>query len=259
MGWLRDWRRRRVLARAEPDLATWHAACAGQAVLAGLSADESARLRQLATLFLHEKTFEAAADLTLTAPMRWRIAAVACLPVLNLGLDWYDGWSAIVVYPGEFMARQEYTDEAGVVHTLRRPLIGEAWERGPVILSWADVLDSETAADGFNVVIHELAHKLDLLGGEANGLPPLHRGQSVRQWADTFTRAYDDFCARVDAGEQTAIDPYASDSPGEFFAVLSEAFFELPEVLAREYPDVHARLKDFYRQDPLARGARLSA
>lgn len=253
MGWLRDWRRRRVLRQSEADAPTWQAACNAQAVLTGLPPADQDRLRRLATLFLHEKTFEAAADLTLTPPMRWRIAAVACLPVLNLGLDWYEGWSAIVVYPGEFMARQDFTDEAGIVHQLRRPLIGEAWERGPVILSWADVLDSETAADGFNVVIHELAHKLDLLNGEANGLPPLHRGMSVRAWAGIFTRAYDDFCVRVDAGEDTAIDPYASDSPAEFFAVLSEAFFETPAVLNATYPPVYAQLRAFYRQDPLLR------
>lgn len=252
MGWLRNWRRRRVLARSALDARDWHGACQGQALLAGLDAQEDARLRELAVLFLHEKSLEAAGGLELTPPMGLRLAAAACLPILNLGLDWYRGWTAIVLYPGEFMARQEYTDEAGVVHHVRRPLVGEAWERGPVILSWSDVLDSD-AADGFHVVIHEFAHKLDLLTGEANGLPPLHRGMSVRRWAAVFSAAYEDLCARVDAGEDTPIDPYASDSPGEFFAVVSEAFFETPAVLAGEYPEVYAQLSAFYRQDPLAR------
>jgi len=104
-----------------------------------------------------------------------------------------------------------------------------------------------------NVVVHEFAHKLDMLNGGANGYPPLHRGMDRRSWSEAFGAAYRDLCARVDAGEDTVIDPYASESPGEFFAVLSEAFFELPDVVEAEYPRVYAQLAQFYRQDPLAR------
>lgn len=252
MGWWRDWRRRRRLARLSCPPAEWAAALAGQPVLAGLSAAQNARLRDLALLFLHEKAIEPVGELQLDAPARLRLAAVACLPILELGLDWYDGWSAVVVYPGSFMAQQEFTDEAGVVHHVRRPLAGEAWERGPLILSWDDVLDSD-ALDGFHVVLHEFAHKLDMLNGEANGLPPLHRGMSVRAWAQAFGAAYEDLCDRVDAGEDTPLDPYASDSPEEFFAVASEAFFELPAMLVAEYPQVYAQLAQFYRQEPRRR------
>lgn len=252
MGWLREWRRRRVLARTPLEPAAWEAALAAWPVLAGLNAAERARLRDLAILFLHEKAIEPVEGFALDAAERLRLAALACLPVLYLGLDWYRGWSSVIVYPSAFMARHEWTDAAGVVHHVRRPLSGEAWERGPVLLSWDDVEDS-AALDGYNVVLHELAHKLDMLNGEPNGLPPLPAGMRVAAWAAAFSAAYEDFCRRVDAGEETPLDPYASDSPEEFFAVLSEAFFEQPGLLAAEYPAVYAQLAAFYRQDPRTR------
>ena len=127
--------------------------------LAWLPPDDLPRLRRMALEFLADKEIHGAKGLVVTDAMLLSIALQACLPVLHIGLDAYAGWIGIVVYPGEFMARQDFTDEAGVVHQLRRPLIGEAWERGPVILSWADVLDSETATDGFNA-------------GAAPGVPP---------------------------------------------------------------------------------------
>jgi hypothetical protein len=139
-----------------------------------------------------------------------------------------------------------------VVHEGDEVYAGEAWLHGPVILSWADIAESEYA-DGVNVVIHEFAHKLDMLNGSANGYPPLHRGMDRRSWSEAFSAAYRDLCARVDGGEDSIIDPYASQSPGEFFAVLSEAFFELPDVVQSEYPRVYAQLAQFYRQDPLAK------
>ena len=103
-----------------------------------------------------------------------------------------------------------------------------------------------------NVVIHEFAHKLDMLNGPPDGLPPLHEGMRRQDWAGAFEPAYEDFCARVDDGEETAIDPYAAEHPAEFFAVTSEVFFETPDILQAEYPAVYAQLRLFYRQDPAA-------
>jgi Mlc titration factor MtfA (ptsG expression regulator) len=123
------------------------------------------------------------------------------------------------------------------------------------------------AGDGYNVVIHEFAHKLDMRNGEADGIPPLPPAIPRREWEDALLAAYDDFCARVDAararagepdefaGETLAIDPYASESPGEFFAVLSEIFFETPDVPHREYPALYELFSRFYRQDPLKRNS----
>jgi hypothetical protein len=108
-------------------------------------------------------------------------------------------------------------------------------------------------ADGFNVVLHEFSHKLDMLNGDANGFPPLHRGMDAAGWAHDFRTAYNDLCARVDAEKETAIDPYATTDPAEFFAVLTEIFFETPHTLHTEYPAIYRQLQQFYRQHPLAR------
>ncbi len=248
---LRSWLRRRRLERTRIPATAWRAAVATLPLPDRLNPTERERLRDLATLFLHEKVLEPAGDLELTPEMGPRIAAQACLPILNLGLDYYRGWSSVILYPEGFLARHEYTDPNGLVHSGHRPLIGEAWERGPVILSWADVAVSP-AEPGYNVVIHEMAHKLDMLTGEVNGLPPLHRDMQVREWSRVFNDAYQRLCREVDWDRPTALDPYAADSPGEFFAVISEAFFTAPEMVIETYPEVYRQLLTFYRQDPLA-------
>lgn len=253
-GFFQNWRRRRRLARARFPEPEWRATVAKLPVLAGLTPTELERLRDLATLFLGEKVLEPAGGLELTPEMGPLIAAQACLPILNLGLDYYRDWSAVILYPEGFLAHHEYTDANGLVHSVHRPLIGEAWERGPVILSWADIV-ATLDQPGLNVVIHEMAHKLDMLTGAVNGLPPLHQGMAVRRWSRAFTTAYDHLCRGVERGRPTALDTYAADSPAEFFAVASEAFFETPAVIAAAYPAVYIQLRAFYRQDPLARRA----
>lgn len=209
-----------------------------------------ARLRELSLLFLHEKSIEPAQGLELTDAMRVRIAALACRPVLELGLDHYDGFRSVIVYPGEFLVRnREHHDEAGVVHTADDLLSGEAWEQGPVVLSWHDVTASGQG-EGYDVVAHEFAHKLDALDGAVNGMPPLHRGQRPDDWAEAFQHAYDALVACVDADEDTWLDPYAAESPAEFFAVSVEMFFDVPRAFATEYPDLYEQLAAYFRQRP---------
>jgi Mlc titration factor MtfA (ptsG expression regulator) len=251
---LKRWRRRRILRRfAIPDT-LWEETLADAPVLARLDADERARLRELALLLLHEKRLEPSAGFALDDAMRVRIAALACQPVLNLGLDCYSGFVAIVVYPDEFVIRdRETVDEDGIVHTEDAVLTGEAWEHGPVILSWQDIEASGQGA-GYNVVAHEFAHKLDMQSGEANGVPPLHSGMSVTDWRAAFDAAYASLCAELERGEEPWIDPYAAEDPGEFFAVCAELFFDVPEDLAAEYPDIYAELARYFRQDPARRG-----
>ncbi len=223
-------------------------------VFDGLSPEEIERLRELAARLLADKTFSGAGGMEVDLGMATVIAAFAALPVLNLGYGWYEGWNEIVVYPGEFLHEGEQMDEAGVVHHVRHARSGESWEGGPMVLSWQDV-EWSGMGEGYNVVIHEFAHKLDMKNGSANGRPPLHSGMSPEDWAHALQRAYNDFCRRVDAGEDTLIDPYATDGAAEFFAVLSEYFFEAPDVLQESYPAVYGQLRNFYRQDPLSRFA----
>lgn len=220
-------------------------------LLRRLTSTELAQLHSHATLFLAEKSFVGAHDYGISEQLKLSIAAQACLPILNLEFSLYDDWQSVIVYPAEFVVDHEYTDEAGVVHVARDILAGEAWLRGPLIVSAEDVQRSGKL-DGANVVIHECAHKLDMLNGDANGYPPLHREMSVKRWTEVFQAGYDDFRARIERGEETAIDPYAAENPAEFFAVLSEAFFETPHVLQQEHAQIYRQLQDYYRQDPAA-------
>jgi Mlc titration factor MtfA (ptsG expression regulator) len=252
MGWLTDWRRRRVLGRHRIDDALWRSATGKLAFINRLSADESEKLKQLVILFLAEKQFAGAHDIDVTDEMRVSIAAQACLPILELGLDWYSGWSGIVIYPGDFRVKRSEVDEAGVLHEWDDELAGEAMPGGPVVLSW----DAAANDPQINVVIHEFAHKLDMLNGEPNGVPPLHPGMDRRAWAAAFDEALRGFCDALERGRDTWLDPYAAEHPSEFFAVISEAFFEDPRETKRRYPDVYEQLQLFYRQDPAGRPPR---
>jgi len=216
--------------------------------------DERVRLRKLCIGFLVQKRFEPAAGIDVDADLKLLVAAQACVPVLELGLDWYDDWISVIVYPGEFLARHEYVDESGVVHDVQSALCGEAWDAGPVLLSREGVLEDVAGGTWGNLVIHELAHKLDMRNGAPNGMPPLHRGMSRARWSEAFSAAFEDFDARVARGDAPWPDD-AADDPAEFFAVASEAFFVVPGELAELYPRVYEALRDFYRQDPAARYA----
>ena len=233
------------------DEKAWQAVM-GLPLFAGMDAAERGRLRELAIRLLADKAFSGAGGIEVDAGMVTAIAAFAALPVLNLGYSWYEGWREIVIYPGEYLYDGEQMDEDGIVHHVRHARSGEAMEGGPMVLSWQDV-EHSGLGEGFNVVIHEFAHKLDMRNGSANGRPPLHSGMSPAGWAHDFQAAYDNLFHRVGGGEETLIDPYSTESPAEFFAVLSEYFFEAPDVLQQEYPAVYGQLARFYRQDPLAR------
>jgi Mlc titration factor MtfA (ptsG expression regulator) len=261
----------RPAGHAQIDDALWQSTIETLPFLARLDGAEQVQLRELAQRFLAGKEMAAAGDLQLTAPMQVNIAAQACLPVLKLGLDWYRGWISIVVYPDEFLVPREITDEAGVVHEYVEPIAGEAWDGGPLLLSWAD---AQAAGGDFNVVIHEFTHKLDMLDGEADGLPPfdrrLHAGLSAKRWRDALDDAFERLNAELDLIEaeippdvdpeseradayyaSLPLDAYAATDKGEFFAVSSEAFFVSPQRLHAAFPDWYALLAEFFRQDPL--------
>lgn len=246
----RDWRRRRIIQSSEIPEALWRDAFLRLPVLDRLTDTEKDRLKQVAILLLHQKSFTGVQGLNLSDDMKLLIVLQASLPVLNLGVEWYRGWVSVIVYPDSFIPQRTTTDEAGVVHQSRTVLSGESWQRGPVILAWDQVV-SGAIEDGSNLVIHEFVHKLDMLNGVANGFPPLHADMDRQSWSQCFSVAYQDLSDRINAGKTTVIDDYAATSPAEFFAVLSEVFFEKPDQLLSVYPHVYRHMLEFYRQDPL--------
>jgi len=217
-----------------------------------LDAAREARLAQLASRFLHEKTITPIGDLVLGERERGVLAAACCLPLLEFGEAGLRGWSQLIVYPEAFRVNRTHVDAAGVLHEWEDELIGESWDTGPLILSWADVLaDCEDPRAGFCVAVHEMAHKIDVLDGELDGTPPLP-GPWQRGWARDFQGAYDTFVEAVDAGRDIAIDSYAAEAPEEFFAVASEYHFSDPQLLRAEMPKVAAHLERFYGPSPFA-------
>ena len=237
--------------KAEPviDEAQWQRVEAGLPFLAYLPADARTRLREMALALLDTKTFHGAHGLMLTNDMLLAIALQACLPVYRIGIEAYSDWVGVVVYQGDFVIAREEVDEDGVVHEYDDPVLGEAWPGGPVIVSWPE---GGKRADGLNVVIHEFTHKLDMFTGEADGCPPLPEDMDPDAWARILGAAYDDLCARIDHGRPTPFDPYAGESPAEFFAVMSEVFFETPRRLRDHYPAVYAQFRRLFGLDPAA-------
>jgi len=244
-----------------------------------LTPEEVGRLQALCMRFIRDKQFSAAGGHELSEEIIASIAVQAVLPVLELGLDAYPEFSEIIVYPGEFLVERDVEDDHGVVHPTRETLSGEAWEGGPVILSWADAsgdgLDP-IGSHGSNVVIHEFAHKLDMSNGEVDGLPAfyrtLHADLDAAAWCTALSAAHEDLIERIDALEasfpktldpesdqarklyaELPLDPYAATDAGEFFSVCSETFFVDPERLITAYPAVYEQLKQYFRQDPLQR------
>ncbi len=249
---IRDWLNRRIIARSTITPLQWTEAFASLPLLVGLTAGEKNRLKELAIMLLHHKVFEGAKGLAMTDPMKLIIALQACLPVLNLGLGGYGGWVSVIVYPAGFATKSVITDEYGVQHSVQSALSGESWQRGPVVLSW-DATENAGVIDGHNLVIHEFAHKLDMQNGQANGFPPLHAGMTSAAWSDAFSAGFVDFQHKCNHGKHIGIDSYAATSPAEFFAVLSEVFFERPDVLQLHYAAIYGQLRQYYRQDPFLR------
>ncbi|MBQ0942350.1 zinc-dependent peptidase [Ideonella sp. 4Y16] len=254
MGWLSrlaEWREQRQLARHAIDERLWQAVLQAYPFIAERSEADRTALRRLCSLFLARKQFHGAQGLVIDDLMAVCIAAQACLPVLGLSLDHYDDFVGIVVQPDEVLAPRTVTDEDGVVHEYAEALTGEAMEGGPVMLSWHDVAHAGAQADlVYNVVIHEFAHVLDMRDGVADGVPLLPTAAERQAWVEVLEAEFEDFVRRVDAGEDTLIDPYGAEAPEEFFAVASEAFFVAAADLRDEHPRLYRLLAGYYRQDP---------
>ena len=221
--------------------------------LARRSIVEQSHLREMTAEFLRKKQFAGAHGLKVTDDMAVAIAAQACLPVLHLGLKFYDDFQGIVVHPGAMLARREVTDDNGVVHRYSEELTGEAMERGPITLSWQDVAAAgDTASDGYNVVIHEFIHKIDMRDGYADGCPPMLSRRAKTAWDDVFQPAYDVFCEKVAmadrfGGPPTWLDAYGATAPAEFFAVACEGYFVNRERFTQDFSSLTVLFDQFFK------------
>ena len=252
----RQWRDTRALARrAIPD-ALWQHTLERLPFLARRDAATLERLRRLVSLFLDRKEFSGAGGFVVTDAIAVAVAVQACLPILELGIEAYDGFVGIVMHASAVRADRSVVDEHGVVHEWEEELAGEAMEGGPLMLSWEDVLpevDPGTPeVTPYNVVIHEFAHVLDMRDGMADGVPLLPDEASRRAWIASLLPEFDRFCERVVCGHETLLDPYAAEAIDEYFAVASEAFFVAPAALKEEQPVTYRLLASYFRQDPAA-------
>jgi MtfA peptidase len=252
-GWLQRRREARALQRRAIADELWQSCLADLPFVAARPAEQQDRLRRMASLFLDRKEFSGAQGFVVTDRIALAVAVQACVPVLELGLDQYDGFVGIVMHGDAVVAVREVMDDDGIVHAYDEELAGEAMEGGPLMLSWADVLPAahgNAPATAYNVVIHEFAHVLDLRDGQADGVPVLGSSAERRAWREVLMPEFDHFCERVVCGYETVLDPYAAEAPDEFFAVASEAFFVTPQALKEEQPVMYRLLASFYKQDP---------
>ena len=250
-GWLSRWRRQRTLERRPIPDPLWQLTLARFPFLAARSADDVLALREMATLFLAKKEFTGAGGLEVSDEMAVAIAAQACLPALQLGLQWLDGFVGIVVHEDAVVARRQHEDEDGVVHAWDEELAGEAMSGGPVMLAWRDVDDAgASAAEGYTVVVHEFAHVIDMRGGVTAGLETVDPQSERGVWLNALADEYEAFADAVEREEETFLDAYGAEALEEFFAVAAEAFFVAPVALRSEQPRVYELLQTFFRQDP---------
>jgi MtfA peptidase len=267
------WLARRRTPRPIPE-ALWQATLARLPFLAERPDDDIQRLRVLAQAFLAQKEFQGAHGLEITDDIATAIAVQAVLPLVHLepgepaaALHWYDDFVGIVVHPGEAVAPRETMDEDGVVHTWDEVLAGEAMQGGPVMLSWPDVADAgATAQQGYNVVVHEFIHKMDMRDGAPDGCPPLPPGflgtgsaRAARAaWLAVLEPAWQAFREKVIIAERfggapTWLDPYGAEALDEFFAVACEAYFVNRARFAAEFAPLLGLFDAFFRpQGPKA-------
>lgn len=203
-------------------------------------------------IFLHEKEFIGQNDFVIDDEVKLTIAANACLLLLKGQKRFFPDFTSIIIYPQTYVAKQTSYDGVTLMHETSKRA-GESWVRGPIVLSWADVLRGSTnAKDGHNVVIHEFAHKLDEQSGDMNGLPLLKESSHYDEWNTVLSKEYDDLQERAKDNKNKVMDEYGTISPPEFFAVATESFFEKPRQMKKRLPDLYEQLNNFYNTDPAA-------
>ena len=209
------------------------------------------QLHQQILRFLYTKHFIGCNGLIITDEIQVVIAAEACLLILNRPNSGYAGLKWIYVYPSVFVAKQAQKNEYGLVSQQKRHLLGESWQNGKVILAWDSVESGmSNFHDGNNVVLHEFAHQLDQESGQANGAPLLYTKDAYRIWSQVFSQEFNTLQQQLSTGHQSIIDSYGATNPAEFFAVVTELFFEQPLKLQKKHAQLFQLLKDYYQLDP---------
>lgn len=256
LAWLVRRRREKILA--EPFPAKWldylHE---NVALYRHLTETEQAKLRDDLRIFIAEKNWEGCGGQEITDEIKVTIAAQACLLVLAREHDYYKTVQSILVYPHGYVAPHRQPSAGGIIEEGRSGRLGEAWYRGPVVLSWEDAKrGGQRGSDGSNLVFHEFAHELDMQDGASNGAPPLADAQARQRWGDVMKAEYDRHVLLSEAGRVTLLDHYGATNPAEFFAVATECFFERPIKMKQKHPELYELLSAYYHQDPAARAAR---
>ncbi len=238
--------------RSQPFPAEWDEWLRSNFPLFGrLPENDRAELKGHIHVFLHEKQFEGCGGLEMNDEIRVTIAAQACLLLLHRDTDFFPAMTSVFVYPSLFFADVVEENVDGTMSEFEEDRSGESWEYGPVVLSWEDALAGARGEQGgYNAVIHEFAHQLDMENGAADGVPRLDSSERYESWERVFSEAFERFERMVDADRQTVIDEYGVEGPDEFFAVAAEHFFLTPRELKREFPDLYTELKNYFRQDP---------
>jgi Mlc titration factor MtfA (ptsG expression regulator) len=249
-GWLRRRRRRQILARPFPP--SWLAILQENIPYYHyLSDSEKARLRDDLRIFIAEKSWEGCGGLVVTDEMKVTVAALACLLVVGLEPYYFERVQSILLYPEGFKVPQREVLGDGVVLESEGEHLGEAHYRGPVILSWAELLeDVRHPGRGRNLVFHEFAHQLDMLNGAVDGTPPLAAEELARRWRRVMSGEFDRLRDMAEQSVPSLLDEYGAKDEGEFFAVATECFFDRPADLRRQHRSLYQVLRDYYRQDP---------
>ena len=250
-------RRRRQKLRNQPFPPEWIALIEKNVpYYSHLNPAEQTELQGHIHVFLHEKNFEGCGGLEITDEIRVTIAAQACLLLLHRETDYFPLLTSILVYPNHYFAASKEHLPGGVVHEDIEGRLGESWYRGPVVLSWDDILSGAADPyDGHNVVFHEFAHQLDSESGSAEGAPVLPHPSMYTAWARVLSQEYEKLLKDIQRRHQHLIDAYGAEDPAEFFAVVTELFFEKPVALKRLHPQLYEQMAGFYQQDPAGRMA----
>ncbi len=253
-GWFKKRRRRRLTAEPFPE--SWRGTIAFHwAQWFWLTKAQRQQLEAIVQVLVAEKSWEGCGGLAMNDEIKVTIAAQAGLLLLGIAHDYYRNVKSILVYPDSYVLPQHERVRDGVVTTEDQvPVHGTAHLRGPVIVSWRRVQEgARNSHDGYNLVFHEFAHKLDMLDGVVDGTPPLPQRELYDEWVEVMSEEYDVLRLQIERGRRTFLRPYAETDVAEFFAVATEMFFEKPEKFIRAHRRLYEVLSSFYGQDPARR------